>query len=150
MLMWCWARSTRTYNLNNKYPDIFHSALVYDGIQVQLIDIIALPRSNPTKATLLGIDNSGTCYCIPDETLIVSYLQVPDRSWNTITAIAYTPATRICWTPGARRVGLLLIVNQIPRQTGYFFESQVPVMLEQPSTWLSTVTTCTCCTKTAA
>ena len=107
----------------------------YDGIQVgPLIDIIALPRSNPSTATVLGIDASGNLlYCIPDEAPKASFLPRPDTGWKTITAIAYDANNLYVLDAAARAVWVYFGDTSIvfPEKPYFFFESQVPVMLEQ-------------------
>jgi hypothetical protein len=108
---------------------------LYDGIQVgNLIDIIALPRSNPIEATLLGIDNSGNLlYCIPGKLPVGSYLQMPVSSWKSITAIAYDANNLYVLDAPARAVWVYFGDSEIkfPDKPYFFFESQVPVALQQ-------------------
>jgi hypothetical protein len=93
-----------------------------------------LPRSNPTDATLLAIDNSGNLlYCIPGQLPKASYLQVPDRSWKNITAMAYDANNLYVLDAPARAVWVYFGDTEIkfPEKPYFFFEEQVPVMLEK-------------------
>jgi len=123
---------TQKYSLDNEFicgPGLF------DGIQIgNLIDIIALPRSNPIEATLLAIDNSGNLlYCIPGKPPKATYLQMPDRNWNKITAIAYDANNLYVLDAPARAVWVYFGDSGInfPDRPFFFFESQIPVMLEK-------------------
>lgn len=107
----------------------------YDGIQVgNLIDIVALPRSNPSAATLLGIDASGNLlYCIPDEKPHATFLKMPDTGWNKITAFAYDANNLYVLDAPARAVWVYFGAADLtfPDNPYYFFESQVPLEMEK-------------------
>lgn len=107
----------------------------FDGIQVgALIDIIALPRSNPTGATLLSIDASGNLlYCAPGEKPRAAFLQMPDTGWKGITSMAYDANNLYILDAPAHAVWVYFGNTEIkfPEKPYFFFEAQVPVMLEQ-------------------
>jgi hypothetical protein len=107
----------------------------YDGVQVgNLIDIIALPRSNPSDATLLAIDASGNLeYCAPGEKPKAAFLQMPDTGWKNITAIAYDANSLYVLDAPARAVWVYFGTFEIkfPEKPYFFFQSQIPVLLEQ-------------------
>lgn len=109
----------------------------YDGIQVgQLIDMVPLPRSNPSTATLLGVDASGNLlYCIPGAAPRASFLQVPDTGWNRITAVAFDATNNLLYVldAPARAVWVYFGTVEIafPNKPYFYFESQVPLTLEQ-------------------
>jgi len=106
----------------------------FDGITVGgLIDIIALPRTNPSTATVLGVDAAGNLlYCIPGETPRASFLQPPDTGWNHITAVAYDANNLYVLDAPARAVWVYFgdVAVNFPSKPYYFFESQIPLTLE--------------------
>jgi hypothetical protein len=107
----------------------------YNGIGVgRLIDIVALPRSNPSKASVIGIDASGNLlYCASGETPKAASLQSPDRGWNAITAIAYDANTLYVLDAPGHAVWVFFGTTdiQFPQKPYFFFESQVPNGMEQ-------------------
>jgi len=107
----------------------------YEGIQVdKLIDIVALPRSRTTDASLLGIDASGNLlYCIPGEKPHASFLQMPESGWKGITSIVYDAYNLYVLDAPARAVWVYLGTDKIEfaEKPYFFFEEQMPVMLEQ-------------------
>jgi hypothetical protein len=107
----------------------------FEGFQVgPLIDIIALPRSNPTGATLLAIDASGNLlYCAPGEKPRAAFLQMPDTGWKSITSMAYDANNLYILDASAHAVWVYFGNTEIkfPEKPYFFFEEQVPVMLEQ-------------------
>jgi hypothetical protein len=107
----------------------------YDGIQVgPLIDLFALARSNATGATVIGIDASGSLlYCTPGEPPKASFLQIPDTGWKKITSVAYDANNLYVLDAPARAVWVYFGTFQIkfPDKPYFFFEAQIPVMLEQ-------------------
>lgn len=107
----------------------------HDGVVVsRLIDIVALPRSNASGATLLAIDESGNLlYCASGETPKAASLQRPDASWTQITAIAYDANTLYLLDAPGRAVWVFFGTTalQFPEKPYFFFESQVPSGLEQ-------------------
>jgi hypothetical protein len=108
---------------------------LYDGIQVgPLIDIIALPRSNPAEATLMAIDASGNLmYCAPEAKPRASFLQMPDTGWKNITSIAYDANNLYVLDAPARAVWVYFGTFEIkfPEKPYFFFQAQVPELLEQ-------------------
>jgi hypothetical protein len=108
---------------------------LYDGIQVgRLIDIIALPRSNPADATLLAIDASGNLeYCAPETTPKASFLQMPDTGWKTITSIAYEANNLYVLDAPGRAVWVYFGTFEIkfPERPYFFFQAQIPEGLER-------------------
>ena len=107
----------------------------YNGVGVgRLIDIIALPRSNPSGASLIGMDASGNLlYCASGETPKAATLQKPDIGWNSITAIAYDANNLYLLDAVGRAVWVYFGTTdiQFPEKPYFFFESQVPNGLEQ-------------------
>lgn len=107
----------------------------YNGIQVgMLIDIIALPRSNPSGASVIGIDNAGNLlYCASDETPKAASLQKPDKDLQSITAIAYDSNNLYLLDSLGRAVWVFFgtVDVQFPDKPYFFFESQVPDGMEQ-------------------
>jgi hypothetical protein len=122
----------RNYDLDNSFECRSGN---YDGIQVGvLIDIVALPRSNPSAATLLGVDASGNLlYCIPGAKPRAAFLQMPDKGWQRITTVAYDANNLyVLDAPGsAVWVYFGTVEIQFPSKPYYFFESQVPLMMEE-------------------
>jgi len=108
---------------------------IYDGVNVgRLIDIVALPRSNPSGATLMGIDAAGNLlYCASGEMPKAASLQRPDAVWNGITAIAYDAHNLYLLDALGRAVWVFVGTTDIrfPEKPFFFFESQVPTGLEQ-------------------
>ncbi len=106
-----------------------------DGIRVgALLDIIALPRSNPSGATLLGIDASGNLlYCIPGARPRASFLQMPETGWKRITAVAYDANNLyVLDAPGsAVWVYFGTVEASFPNKPYYFFENQIPLAMQQ-------------------
>jgi hypothetical protein len=107
----------------------------YNGVRVgRLIDIVALPRSNPSGASLIGIDVSGNLlYCASGEAPKAVSLQSPDRGWNGITAIAYDANTLYVLDAPGHAVWVYFGTTEIqfPQKPYFFFESQVPNNMEQ-------------------
>lgn len=107
----------------------------YDGIQVgTLIDIIALPRSNPAEATLLAIDASGNLeYCAPEAKPKASFLQRPDKGWENITSFAYDANNLYVLDAPGRAVWVYYGTVEIkfPEKPYFFFENQIPDQLEK-------------------
>lgn len=107
----------------------------YKGVRVgKLIDIIALPRSNPSGASLIGIDEAGNLlYCASGETPKAASLQGPDVGWNGITAIAYDANNLYVLDAPGHAVWVFLgtVDIQFPDKPFFFFESQVPNGMEQ-------------------
>jgi len=107
----------------------------YNDIEVgMLTDIIALPRSNPSGASLIGIDPSGNLlYCASNETPIAASLQRPDVGWQEITAIAYDADNLYLLDAPGRAVWVFFGTTEIrfPDKPFFFFESQVPDKMEQ-------------------
>lgn len=108
---------------------------LYDGIQVSnLIDLIALPRSNNSGASVIGIDASGSLlYCAPGLEPRASFLQNPDTGWKQITAVAYDANNLYVLDAPAHAVWVYFGTFEIkfPEKPYFFFESQVPLLLEQ-------------------
>ena len=107
----------------------------YSGVNVgKLTDIIALPRSNPSGAAVIGIDASGNLlYCAVGQAPTASALKAPDVGWNHITAIAYDSNNLYLLDAAARAVWVFFGTPdiQFPDKPFFFFESQVPILLEQ-------------------
>jgi hypothetical protein len=107
----------------------------YNGVGVgRLIDMVALPRSNPSGASLIGIDASGNLlYCASGETPKAASLQGPDVGWNGITAIAYDANNLYVLDAPGHAVWVFLGTTdiQFPDKPFFFFESQVPNGMEQ-------------------
>jgi len=107
----------------------------YDGIQVgMLIDIIALPRSNPAEATLLAIDASGNLeYCAPETKPKASFLKLPKGGWKNITSIAYDANNLYVLDAPSRAVWVYFGTFEIkfPEEPYFFFQAQVPEKLEE-------------------
>ncbi len=108
----------------------------WDGIQVgKLIDIIILPRSNPKAATILGIDASGNLlYCIPGKPPTTSFLQIPDKGWMGITAIAYDTYNSLYVLDAAGHAVWMYYGDaefEFRDKPFFYFQDQVPVMMEQ-------------------
>jgi hypothetical protein len=108
---------------------------LYDGIQVSnLIDLIALPRSNNSGASVIGIDASGSLlYCAPGQEPRASFLQNPDTGWKQITAVAYDANNLYVLDAPAHAVWVYFGTFEIkfPEKPYFFFESQVPLLLEK-------------------
>ncbi len=106
----------------------------YDGIQVgALLDIFALPRSNPSGATLVGIDLSGNLlYCAPGEAPRAGFLQRPEAGWSAITAIAYDANNLYLLDATSRAVWVYFgdFTVNFANKPFFFFESQVPAQME--------------------
>ncbi len=107
----------------------------YNGIQVgKLTDMIALPRSNASGASLIAIDGGGNLlYCASDETPKAVSLQKPDKGWQSITAIAYDANNLYLLDSLGRAVWVFFgtVDIQFPDKPYFFFESQVPDGMEQ-------------------
>ncbi|MGC1377364.1 MAG: hypothetical protein WA821_14125 [Anaerolineales bacterium] len=107
----------------------------YNGVGVsRLIDIVALPRTNPSGASLIGIDASGNLlYCASGEAPKAVSLQAPDVGWNGITAIAYDANNLYVLDAPGRAVWVFFGTTdiQFPQKPYFFFESQVPNGMEQ-------------------
>ena len=102
----------------------------YNGIQVgKLIDIIALPRSNPNGASVIGIDGGGNLlYCVSDETPKAASLQKPEKGLKGITAIAYDTNNLYLLDSLGRAVWVYFgtLDIQFLEKPYFFFESQIP------------------------
>ncbi len=124
----------RTYNLDTSFECKPGN---YNGLKVdKLIDMLALPRSNPSGASVIGIDTSGNLlYCAPGEAPRATTLKMPDVGWNQITAIAYDSSNLYVLDAPARAVWVFFGTPdiQFPEKPYFFFESQVPTELEQAS-----------------
>lgn len=107
----------------------------FDGIRVgALLDIVVLPRTNLSAATLLGIDASGNLlYCTPGATPRASFLQMPETGWKRITAVAYDANNLyVLDAPGsAVWVYFGTADAKFPDKPFYFFENQIPLAMEQ-------------------
>lgn len=107
----------------------------YSGIRVdKLIDILTLPRSKEYDATLMGIDVSGNLlYCAPGEQPKAAFLQIPDTGWKGITAIYFDNYSLYVLDAPARAVWVYHGSDKLEftDKPFFFFEQQVPVMLEQ-------------------
>ncbi len=125
----------RSYDLDPSFGECKPGT--YDGLNVgALIDMIALPRSNPSGASMIGIDASGNLlYCAPGEAPRATTLKMPDVGWNHITAIAYDSSNLYVLDAPARAVWVFFGTSdiQFPEKPYFFFESQVPTELEQAS-----------------
>lgn len=106
----------------------------YNGIEVgKLIDIIALPRSNSSGASLIGIDGVGNLlYCTSEEKPKAVTLQRPEKNIQSITAIAYDANNLYLLDSLGRAVWLFFgtVDIQFPNQPHFFFESQIPEGIE--------------------
>jgi hypothetical protein len=106
----------------------------YNGVNVdKLIDMIALPRSNPSGASVIGIDASGNLlYCAIGQAPKATTLKMPE-GWKQITAIAYDSSNLYLLDAAGRAVWVFFGTPdiQFPEKPFFFFESQVPAMLEQ-------------------
>ncbi|HEY3313278.1 MAG TPA: hypothetical protein VGK00_16680 [Anaerolineales bacterium] len=124
--------NSQTYDLDGSFQC---SPGSYNGIRVdKLIDIFAMPRSRTNDATLLGIDNSGNLlYCIPGEAPRAAFLQMPESGWKDITSFAYDDYNLYVLDAPARAVWVYLGNEKVEfaDKPYFFFEEQVPVMLEQ-------------------
>lgn len=107
----------------------------YDGIRVSaLLDIIALPRTISSGATLLGVDASGNLlYCIPGKKPRASFLQIPETGWKRITAVAYDANNLYILDAAGSAVWVYFgtVDAQFPNKPYYFFESQIPLAMQQ-------------------
>lgn len=108
---------------------------LYDGIQVSnLIDLIALPRSNNAGASVIGIDASGNLlYCATGQAPRAAFLKLPETGWKQITAVAYDANNLYVLDAPSRAVWVYFgtFETQFPDQPYFYFESQVPLQLEQ-------------------
>lgn len=124
----------RSYELDSSYVC---KPGTYNGLNVgPLIDMIALPRSNASGASVIGIDASGNLlYCAPGEAPKAAALNMPDVGWKHITAIAYDSSNLYVLDAPARAVWVFFGTPdiQFPDKPFFFFESQVPTKLEQAS-----------------
>lgn len=124
--------NNQTYDLDGSFQ--CGSGTYSNGIQVEkLIDIIALPRSRATAATLLGIDMAGKLlYCMPGEKPRAALLQMPGTGWKSITAIAYDAYNLYVLDSAAHAVWIYPGTDNFEfSEPKFFFGEQVPVMLEQ-------------------
>ncbi len=124
--------NNQTYDLDSSFQ--CGSGTNSNGIQVdKLIDIIALPRSRATAATLLGIDVAGKLlYCMPGEKPRAAILQMPGTGWKGITAIAYDAYNLYVLDSAAHAVWIYPGTDNFEfSEPKFFFGEQVPVMLEQ-------------------
>jgi len=123
----------RSYDLDPSFANCKPG--IYNDLNVgPLIDMIALPRSNPSGASVIGIDASGNLlYCASGETPRASALKMPDVGWNHITAIAYDSSNLYVLDAPARAVWVFFGTAdiQFPEKPFFFFESQVPTEMEQ-------------------
>lgn len=107
----------------------------YDGIQVgQLVDLFALPRINPSTATVIGVDGSANLlYCIPGSAPRAAFLKTPDTGWKSITAVAYDANNLYVLDAPARAVWVYFGDPEIKfaNKPYYFFESQIPLTMEE-------------------
>ncbi|HEY3311514.1 MAG TPA: hypothetical protein VGK00_07750 [Anaerolineales bacterium] len=107
----------------------------YSGIRVdKLIDIVTLPHTRTDDPTLMGIDGSGNLiYCIPGEAPRAGFLQMPDTGWKGITSISYDEFNLYVLDAPARAVWVYFgsEKHEFAEKPYFFFEEQVPVMLEQ-------------------
>lgn len=107
----------------------------YDGIWVSaLLDIIALPRTVSSGATLLGVDASGNLlYCIPGQQPRASFLPMPETGWKRITAVAYDANNLyVLDAPGSAVWAYFGTLDaQFPNKPYYFFENQIPLAMQQ-------------------
>jgi hypothetical protein len=95
--------------------------------------MIALPRSNPSGASVIGIDASGNLlYCPSSGTPTSTTLKMPDVGWNHITSMAYDSNNLYVLDAPARAVWVFFGTSdiQFPEKPFFFFESQVPTELE--------------------
>lgn len=106
----------------------------YDGIEVgKLIDIIALPRSNASNASLIGIDGAANLlYCASEEKPKAASLQRPEKNLQSVTAIAYDANTLYLLDSLGRAVWIYFgtVDMQFPNQPHFFFQSQIPNGIE--------------------
>ncbi len=123
----------RSYDLD---PSFACKPGSYNSMKVdKLIDMIALPRSNPSGASVVAIDASGNLlYCAPGEAPRTMALQMPE-GWKHITAIAYDSSNLYLLDAPGRAVWVFFGTPdiQFPEKPYFFFESQVPTELEQAS-----------------
>ena len=121
-----------TYKLDNEF--ICGPGSYNDGLQVDnLVDIVVLPRSTSSTVTLMGIDSAGTIlYCTPGSTPYAKALPTPDIGWKKITAISYDSLNLYVLDAEGRAVWVYWGGEKIEftEQPFFFFEEQVPVMLE--------------------
>jgi hypothetical protein len=106
----------------------------YDGVQVgKLLDMIALPRSNASGASLIAIDEAGNLlYCASEEKPKAVSLQKPSQNLQSITSIAYDANSLYLLDSLGHAVWVYFgTVNiQFPNKPFFFFESQVPNDIE--------------------
>jgi hypothetical protein len=108
----------------------------YENVQVgPLVDMLALPRSNSTGATLMGIDaNGNVLYCAPGETPWATALQIPDVGLRQITSIAFEANNLYVLDASGRAVWVYFggpdieFAGKLPY---FFFEEQIPAALDQ-------------------
>lgn len=117
---------------------VFKDGQVVNDVKTQLaigplIDIVSLPHSGATTATLLGIDNAGhLIYCDPGEDPRVVSLALPGTGWKDITAISYNSESLYVLDAGGRAVWIYNGSNNLEfGDPTFFFGQQVPVMMEQ-------------------
>jgi hypothetical protein len=107
----------------------------YNGIQVgALIDMIALPRSNTSGASLIAIDGAGNLlYCSSEETPKAVTLQKPDKGIQSITAIAYDANSLYLLDSLGRAVWVFYgtVDMQFPDIPDFVLQSQIPNGMEQ-------------------
>ncbi len=109
---------------------------IYNGVSVgHLVDIVALPRSNPSGATLLGIDKNGMAlYCTPGQPPKAITLQMPDVGWKQITSIAFDANNLYLLDAPGRAVWVYYSgadVDFTGKPPYFFFESQIPNALTE-------------------
>ncbi len=97
-------------------------------IVVKLVDIAALPRPDPSGATIVAIDSNGILlYCSPDDTPIASALIPPDNNWGSPRAITIQNGNLYVLDPMVNAVWIFFgedfLFDQPPR---FFFAEQVP------------------------
>lgn len=102
----------------------------YEGGQIgMLVDIVALPKSNPRDATVMGIDASGNLiYCAPDAAPQVFPLVAPEFSWKQVTAIAYDANNLYVLDAGNNAVWTYFgeKIADFPNAPIFFFNEQIP------------------------
>lgn len=107
---------------------------IYGDMMVgPLIDIIALSRSNPSGATLLGIDSIGNLlYCQPGEAPRVASLQMPDFGWGKVIAVSYDAGNLFVLDPSKNAVWVYFgqADMSFPDKPLLFFEEQIPPMTD--------------------
>jgi hypothetical protein len=73
-------------------------------------------------------------YCIPGKDPAASFLQIPDKGWKGITAIAYDPNNSLYVLDAAGHAVWMYYGNpefKFIDKPFFYFQDQVPVMMEQ-------------------